>query len=114
MHVAALNPLCVTEDDVSEEKLTKEREILVEQAKTEGKPDEIVERMVEGRMRKFLAEITLTGQPFVKDPELTVGALLAQNKARIVRFVRFEVGEGIEKPVENFAAEVMAQIKDDD
>ncbi len=114
MHVAALNPLCVTEDDVSEEKLTKEREILVEQAKTEGKPDEIVERMVDGRMRKFLAEITLSGQPFVKDPELTVGALLAQNKARIVRFVRFEVGEGIEKPVENFAAEVMAQIKDDD
>jgi elongation factor Ts len=111
MHVAAISPMCVSADDVPEEKLAKEREILVEQARTEGKPDDIVEKMVDGRMRKYLAEITLTGQPFVKDPDITVGKLLAQNKAAVVRFVRFEVGEGIEKVEENFADEVMAQVK---
>ena len=111
MHVAAISPMCVSADDVPEEKLAKEREILVEQARTEGKPDDIVEKMVDGRMRKYLAEITLTGQPFVKDPDITVGKLLAQNKAAVVRFVRFEVGEGIEKVEENFADEVMAQVQ---
>ena len=111
MHVAAISPHCVSEADVPEEKLAREREILTEQARTEGKPEEIVERMVAGRMRKFLAEITLTGQPFVKDPDLTVGKLLQQNNAEITRFVRFEVGEGIDKVEENFADEVMAQVK---
>ena len=111
MHVAALNPQCVSDADVPAEKLAKEREILAAQARTEGKPEEIVEKMVDGRMRKFLAEITLTGQSFVKDPDLTVGKLLKQNNATVARFVRFEVGEGIDKAEENFADEVMAQVK---
>ena len=111
MHVAALNPQCVSDADVPAEKLAKEREILAAQAQTEGKPEEIVEKMVDGRMRKFLAEITLTGQSFVKDPDLTVGKLLKQNNATVARFVRFEVGEGIDRAEENFADEVMAQVK---
>ncbi len=111
MHVAALSPQCVSEADVPAETLAREREILAAQAQTEGKPEEIVEKMVDGRMRKFLAEITLTGQPFVKDPDLTVGKLLQQNNAMVARFVRFEVGEGIDKAEENFADEVMAQVK---
>ncbi|MCH6573125.1 MAG: elongation factor Ts [Proteobacteria bacterium] len=111
MHVAALSPQCVSEADVPAKTLAREREILVAQARTEGKPEEIVEKMVAGRMRKFLAEITLTGQPFVKDPDLTVGKLLKQNNATVARFVRFEVGEGIDKAEENFADEVMAQVK---
>lgn len=111
MHVAALNPQCVSDADVPAEKLAKEREILAAQARTEGKPEEIVEKMVDGRMRKFLAEITLTGQSFVKDPDLTVGKLLKQNNATVARFVRFEVGEGIDRAEENFADEVMAQVK---
>jgi len=111
MHVAAINPQCQSEEDVSAEKLAKEREIQTELARTEGKPEEVVEKMVDGRMRKFLAEITLTGQPFVKDPDLTVGKLLKQNNASVARFVRFEVGEGIDKIEENFADEVMAQVK---
>ncbi|MCZ6687444.1 MAG: translation elongation factor Ts [Gammaproteobacteria bacterium] len=111
MHVAALSPQCVSEADVPAKTLAREREILVAQARTEGKPEEIVEKMVAGRMRKFLAEITLTGQPFVKDPDLTVGKLLKQNNATVARFVRFEVGEGIDKAEENFADEVMTQVK---
>jgi len=111
MHVAALSPQCVSEADVPAETLAREREILAAQAQTEGKPEEIVKKMVDGRMRKFLAEITLTGQPFVKDPDLTVGKLLQQNNATVARFVRFEVGEGIDKAEENFADEVMAQVK---
>ncbi len=111
MHVAAISPQCVSEAEVPAETLAREREILVAQARTEGKPEEIVEKMVAGRMRKFLAEITLTGQPFVKDPDLTVGKLLEQNRAAVKRFVRFEVGEGIDKVEENFADEVMAQVK---
>ncbi len=111
MHVAAISPMCISADDVPAKQLAKEREILVEQAKTEGKPDEIIEKMVDGRLRKYLAEITLTGQPFVKDSDITVGKLLEQNDARVVRFLRFEVGEGIEKAEENFADEVMAQVK---
>ncbi|MFB3064648.1 MAG: translation elongation factor Ts [Gammaproteobacteria bacterium] len=111
MHVAALSPQCVSEADVPAKTLAREREILVAQARTEGKPEEIVEKMVAGRMRKFLAEITLTGQPFVKDPDLTVGKLLKQNNATVARFVRFEVGEGIDNAEENFADEVMAQVK---
>ncbi|MEE8463656.1 MAG: translation elongation factor Ts [Gammaproteobacteria bacterium] len=111
MHVAAISPQCVSEAEVPAETLARERDILVAQARTEGKPEEIVEKMVAGRMRKFLAEITLTGQPFVKDPDLTVGKLLEQNQAAVKRFVRFEVGEGIDKVEENFADEVMAQVK---
>jgi elongation factor Ts len=111
MHVAASNPACVSEQDVPAEKLAKEREILTEQARNEGKPEAIVEKMVEGRLRKFLAEITLVGQPFVKDPDMKVAKLLADGSASVTGFVRFEVGEGIEKKQENFAEEVMAQVQ---
>ena len=111
MHVAASSPLCVAEEDVPAETLAKEREILTEQARNEGKPEAIVEKMVDGRVRKYLAGVTLVGQPFVKDPDITVGKLLGQRDARVTGFVRFEVGEGIEKKSENFAEEVMAQVQ---
>ncbi len=111
MHVAASSPMCVSESDVPSATLAKEREILTEQARNEGKPEAIVDKMVEGRLRKFLATITLVGQPFVKDPDITVGKLLGQHDANVTGFVRFEVGEGIEKKSENFAQEVMAQVQ---
>jgi elongation factor Ts len=109
MHIAATNPVCVAESDVPADLLAKEREITEAQAKESGKPDNIVEKMVEGRMRKYLAEITLVGQSFVKDPDTTVAKLLQANGATVNSFVRFEVGEGIEKKVEDFREEVMAQ-----
>ncbi len=111
MHVAASNPQYVDETAVPADVLAKEKEILSEQARNEGKPEQIVEKMVEGRLRKFLAGITLVGQPFVKDPDVTVGKLLASHGASVRRFVRFEVGEGIEKKQENFVDEVMAQVR---
>ena len=111
MHVAASKPACVDESQVDEETLEKEREIFRAQAAESGKPPEIVEKMIEGRIRKFLAEITLVGQPFVKDPDQTVGQLLEKEGAKCVRFERMEVGEGIEKEEGDFAAEVMAQVK---
>jgi elongation factor Ts len=110
MHIAASKPTCVTEDQVPPEVLEKEREILIAQAQDSGKPQDIIEKMVDGRIRKYLAEITLVGQPFVKDPDKTVGALLKDEGANVTGFVRFEVGEGIEKKQENFADEVMAQV----
>jgi len=111
MHVAASRPQYVDESQIPADFLDKEREILVEQAKGEGKPAEIVARMVEGRLRKQLAEITLVGQPFIKDPDTTVGKLLAGHGASVKHFVRFEVGEGIEKKADNFVEEVMAQVR---
>jgi elongation factor Ts len=111
MHIAASKPTCVTEDQVPAELLAKEREILIAQAQDSGKPQDIIEKMVDGRIRKYLAEITLVGQPFVKDPDKTVGALLKDEGAEVKGFVRYEVGEGIEKKQENFADEVMAQVK---
>jgi len=110
MHIAASNPQFIAEENVPAEVLDKEREILIEQSKNEGKPEAIVAKMVEGRIRKFLAEITLDGQAFVKDPDTTVAKLLAANNAKVTGFVRYEVGEGIEKKEENFADEVMAQV----
>jgi len=110
MHIAASNPTCVNEAEVPEEMLAKEKAILVAQAKESGKPDEIIEKMIGGRIRKYLAEITLVGQAFVKDPDQTVEQLLKSKDAEVKSFTRFEVGEGIEKKVENFADEVMAQI----
>ncbi len=106
MHIAASNPVCVDAAEVPVEAVAKEREIFTAQAAESGKPANIVEKMVEGRIRKFLEEITLTGQPFVKDPETTVGKLLTQAGAKVIAFRRFEVGEGIEKRQEDFAAEV--------
>ncbi len=109
MQVAATSPRYVEADQVPAEELDREREIFKAQAAQEGKPENIVEKMVEGRLRKFLDEITLVGQPFVKDPDKRVRDLLKSSKARIVRFVRFAVGEGIEKEQVDFAQEVMAQ-----
>ena len=110
MHIAASNPICVSEADVSAELLEKEKDILRAQALESGKPADIVEKMLAGRIRKYLAEITLLGQAFVKNPDITVETLLSDAGATVITFVRFEVGEGIEKKVENFADEVMAQV----
>jgi len=111
MHVAASKPQHVSGDDVPADVLAKEKEILSEQAKAEGKPEHIVEKMVEGRVKKFIAEITLLGQPFVKDPDITVERLLQDGSAEVISFTRFEVGEGIEKKADDFVAEVMAQVR---
>jgi len=111
MHIAASNPVCVGPEDVPADVLDKEREIHRAQAEQSGKPAEIVEKMIEGRLRKYVNEIALTGQPFVKNPDQSVGALLKEHGARVVRFVRFEVGEGIEKDETDFASEVMAQVQ---
>ncbi len=111
MHIAASRPMCVSEEDVSREVLEKEKEILTAQAQDSGKPAQIVEKMVQGRLKKFLSEVTLLGQPFVKDPDKSVGKLLKEAGAKVRRFLRFEVGEGIEKKQDNFADEVMAQVK---
>jgi len=110
MHIAASNPMCVSEKDVPAETLEKEKDILRAQALESGKPADIVEKMLAGRIRKYLAEITLLGQSFVKDPDKTVETLLSDAGATVNTFVRYEVGEGIEKKVENFADEVMAQV----
>jgi len=111
MHIAASRPICISEADVPEETLAKEKEILIAQAEGSGKPMEIIEKMVQGRLRKYLSEITLVGQPFVKDPDQTIAQLLKAADAEVTAFVRYEVGEGIEKKQEDFAAEVMAQVK---
>ena len=111
MHVAAINPTCIDESGVPSETLERERRIFAEQAAESGKPPEIVEKMVSGRVAKFLKEITLVGQPFVKDDTISVGKLLDKAGAKVTSFVRFEVGEGIEKKQENFADEVMKQIE---
>jgi elongation factor Ts len=111
MHVAASSPRYVSAADVPAEILGKERAILTEQAAAEGKPPEIVARMVEGRLRKALAEITLTGQPFVKDPDVNVEKLLKNARASVKAFERFEVGAGIEKRTGDFVAEVMGQVR---
>ncbi|HIQ15180.1 MAG TPA: elongation factor Ts [Leucothrix sp.] len=113
MHIAASRPMCISEADVPKEIIAKEKEILIAQAEGSGKPMEIIEKMVEGRMRKYLGEITLVGQPFVKDTDQTVAQLLKAANAEVTAFIRYEVGEGIEKKQEDFAAEVMAQVKGD-
>jgi elongation factor Ts len=111
MHVAASNPQYLSPAHVAPEVIAKEREVLTEQARAEGKPPEIVAKMVEGRLRKALNELTLTGQPFVKDPDVSIEKLLKAAAATVTSFQRFEVGAGIEKRQEDFVAEVMAQVK---
>lgn len=111
MHVAAANPVVVRAEDVSKELLAKESEIYSAQARESGKPEEIIEKMIQGRLRKFVAEISLVEQQFVKDPEVTVAALLKKAGADVISFVRYEVGEGIEKEVVDFAEEVAAQAR---
>ena len=110
MHVAAINPRYVTKDQVSQDELEHEKKVLTEQALNEGKPENIVEKMVAGRMSKFLAEICLVDQPFVKDPDMTVEKFVASKGGKVSSFVRFEVGEGMEKRQENFADEVKSQM----
>lgn len=111
MHIAASNPAAVRAEDVPAEQLDGERRVLEAQARESGKPEEIVQKMVDGRMRKYLGEITLLGQPFVKDPEQTVEEWLNSVGGQVHFFARFAVGEGKEKKEENFADEVMAQVK---
>jgi elongation factor Ts len=113
MHIAASRPECVHKDQIPVDVIAKEREIFTAQAAQSGKPAEIVEKMVLGRINKFLSEITLLGQPFVKDPETTVEKLLKTANAKVLRFTRYEVGAGIERGPNDFAAEVMAQAKGD-
>jgi elongation factor Ts len=111
MHIAFSNPNYISADEVPAAAIEQERKFLSEQAEQSGKPPEIAEKMVEGRLRKYLKEITLLGQPFVKDSDITVGKLLEQSDARVSGVVRLEAGEGIDKKVEDFAAEVQAQIE---
>jgi elongation factor Ts len=113
MHIAASKPMCISADQVAADAIEKEKEIFLAQQeeKIKGKPAEIVEKMVSGRVNKFLAEITLQGQAFIKDDSKTVGQLLKEKGNEVARFARFEVGEGIEKKEEDFAAEVMAQVR---
>ncbi|MEC9223139.1 MAG: translation elongation factor Ts [Pseudomonadota bacterium] len=109
MHVAAINPMVIRAEDVPEDVLTRESEIYSAQARESGKPEEIVEKMIGGRLRKFITEVTLLEQPFVKDPDAKIGDLLREAGADIVNFVRYEVGEGIDKEELDFAKEVAAQ-----
>lgn len=110
MHIAASKPVCVSAEQISPDLLARERVIYSAQAAESGKPADIVAKMVEGRIAKYLAEVTLLGQPFVKDPDQTVGKLLASKSAQVNKFTLFVVGEGIEKKSGDFAAEVMAQV----
>jgi elongation factor Ts len=111
MHIAASGPLCVSAEQVPADTLAKERDIFRAQALESGKPENIVDKIIEGRVRKYMEEVTLLGQAFVKDPDMTVEKLLKQAGAKVIRFARVEVGEGIEKRTDNFAEEVMAQVR---
>lgn len=112
MHVAASRPLVVRADQVSQTDIANERAIFEAQAKESGKPQAIIEKMIDGRIQKFLNEVSLMGQPFVKNPDMTVEQFLNQKSAKVEMFVRFEVGEGIEKKQDNFVEEVMAQVRE--
>jgi elongation factor Ts len=111
MHIAASKPASISPNDIPKELIDKEREIFTAQAAESGKPADIVAKMVEGRIKKFLSEQSLLGQPFIKDPNQTVEQLLTGSQAQVVQFIRYEVGEGIEKKQGDFAAEVMAQVR---
>lgn len=111
MHVAATNPFCLGEDNVPAEMIEKEKDIFSAQAAESGKPAAIIEKMVTGRIKKYLAEVTLLGQAFIKDDKQTVAKIVADQGNAVIRFKRFEVGEGIDKKEENFADEVMAQVR---
>lgn len=111
MHIAASKPIVVSPEQVSQDLVAKEKEIYIAQAATSGKPQEIIEKMVVGRLKKFLDEVSLVGQPFVRDPDVTVGHMLNKHRAKVLAFHRFEVGEGIEKIVEDFKETVMSQVQ---
>lgn len=110
MHIAASNPECIDEKDLSDEIIEREKAIFIEQAKESNKPAEIVEKMVSGKIQKFIKEVTLYNQAFVKDPEIKISKLLANNNSSVDSFIRFEVGEGITKKEDNFVEEVMSQV----
>ncbi|KTC65974.1 translation elongation factor Ts (EF-Ts) (plasmid) [Legionella adelaidensis] len=112
MHIAASRPIVVSKDQVPADAIANEREIFTAQARESGKPQEIIDKMIEGRISKFVDEVSLLGQPFVKDPNKKVGQLLKEKNAEVQSFIRFEVGEGIEKKEDNFVEEVMAQVRD--
>lgn len=109
MHIAASRPIVISPESVPQDIVAKEKEIYMAQAATSGKPQEIIEKMVVGRLKKYLDEVSLTGQPFVKDPDVTVGSLLNKHRAKVLAFYRYEVGEGIEKVTEDFRESVMTQ-----
>lgn len=111
MHIAASKPIVVSRDQVSSEAIENEREVFTAQAKESGKPQDIIDKMIEGRINKFVDEVSLLGQPYVKDPNVKVGQLLKEQNAEVISFIRFEVGEGIEKKEDNFVEEVMAQVR---
>ena len=113
MHIAAIKPLYISRDEVTPEEVEKEREILTQQALNEGKPEKIVAKMVEGRLGKFFEDICVVDQSFVKNPDQKVGEFIASTGGKLTSFVRYEVGEGIEKKQDNFAEEVMSQVKKD-
>ena len=112
MHVAASRPMVVNREQVPTEAIENEREIFTAQARESGKPQEIIDKMIEGRINKYIDEVSLLGQPFIKDPNTRVGQLLKEKNAEVQSFIRFEVGEGIEKKEDNFVEEVMAQVRD--
>ncbi len=112
MHIAASRPMVVTRDQLSKEVIEKERDIFTAQARETGKPQDIIDKMIESRINKFIDEMSLLGQPFVKDPNVKISQLLKEKNAEVVAFVRFEVGEGIEKKEDNFVEEVMAQVRE--
>ncbi|KTC78603.1 translation elongation factor Ts [Legionella cincinnatiensis] len=111
MHIAASKPIVVSRDQVSAEAIENEREIFTAQAKESGKPQDIIDKMIEGRINKFIDEVSLLGQPYVKNPDIKVGQLLKEKGTEVLSFVRYEVGEGIEKKEDNFVEEVMAQVR---
>lgn len=111
MHIAANRPLVIAPENISEDLIQKEKEIYMAQAINTGKPKEIIEKMVSGKLKNFLNEVSLVGQPFIKNPDITVGDFLMKNRAKVIAFYRFEVGEGIEKIIEDFAQSVMSQIQ---
>lgn len=111
MHIAATKPIVVSRDQVSADAIENEREIFTAQAKESGKPQEIIDKMIEGRINKFIDEVSLLGQPYVKNPDMKVAQLLKEKNAEVVAFIRYEVGEGIEKKEDNFVEEVMAQVR---
>ena len=111
MHIAASRPECISEEQLSNELREREKAIFIEQAKESGKPDNIIEKMIIGRMKKFVNEVTLYGQSFIKDPDTSVGELVKSKNAEVKLFVRFEVGEGIEKKEDSFVEEVMSQVQ---
>jgi elongation factor Ts len=111
MHIAAMKPVALDSSDIEKEDLDREREIYMAQAQESGKPENIIEKMVDGKIKKYISEVTLVNQPFVKDNDIMIGDLIKKHDNKIISFCRMEVGEGIEKKDENFADEVMSQIK---